>query len=186
MRARAAGGAIGLVLIVLAGCGGTDPAPAGLPSDPPPSLPSLSPVSPSASPVSTVESTATGQPPVGLVGTLETYETLSADWQRTRSVFFAAVTDGKPRDLPAQRALAAAYLRGLRAFAAGMQARAWPPAANGHIAELLAANAAQQAHVAAMATAGSAAAFTAALAAYGIGAGPENSAVAAVQRALGG
>jgi hypothetical protein len=181
MRGRAGGGAIGLVLIVLAGCGGGDPAPAGLPSEPPPSLPSLSPVSSVRPP-----QTSTGQPPAGLQGTLETYETLSGDWQGARSAFFGAVTDGKPRDLPAQRALAAAYLRGLRAFAAGMQARAWPPAANGHIAELLAANAGQQVHVAAMATAGSVPAFTAALAAYGVGAQRENTAVAAVQRVLGG
>jgi hypothetical protein len=178
MRARAAGGAIGLVLIVLAGCGGTDPAPVGLPGAPPPSLPSLS-------PVSSLQPT-TSQPPARLQGTLEAYETLSGDWQGARSVFFGAVTDGRPRALPAQRALAAAYLRGLRAFAAGVRARAWPPAAAGVVGELLAANAAQQARVASMAAAGSVPAFTAGLAAYGVGAQRENAAVAAVQRALGG
>jgi hypothetical protein len=179
MRVRAAGGAIGLVLIVLAGCGGADPAPAGLPrAAPPPSLPSLS-------PVSTVEPSGS-QPPARLQGTLEAYETLSADWQRSRSVFFGAVTDGRARALPAQRALAAAYLRGMRAFGAGLGARSWPPVAAGPVAALLAANAAQQRNVAAMATAGSAPGFTAALAAYGVGAQRENTAVAAVQRALGG
>jgi hypothetical protein len=180
MRARAAAG-LALIGVALAGCGGGEPAPSGLPSDAPASLPSLSPVSSIDPP-----ERSTGQPPAGLQGTLETYETLSGDWQVARSAFFGAVTDGQRRDLPAQRALAAAYLRGLRAFAAGMQARAWPPSANGHIAELLAANAAQQVHVAAMATAGSVSAFAGALAAYGVGAQRENAAVAAVQTALGG
>jgi hypothetical protein len=173
-----ASGAIGLVLLVLAACGGAEPAPAELPGAPPPSLPSLS-------PVSTVEPSA-ARPPARLQGTLEAYETLSADWQRARSVFFAAVTDGRPRSLPQQRALAAAYLRGMRAFATGLRSRRWPPATAGPVAALLAANAAQQAPVAAMAAAGSVPAFTAALADYGVGAQRENAAVAAVQRALGG
>jgi hypothetical protein len=165
----------GLVLAALAaglaGCGGAATPPAG--STTPPTL----------GPIETAPSRSMPSP---LQGTLETYQTLVADWQRARSAFFTAVTDGSTRSLSDTRALAVAYLRGLRAFAAGLSVRDWPPSAAPAVRELLAAAAVQQGYVTAMASARSAAAFTTGLAGYGTGAERENRAVAAAERALGG
>jgi hypothetical protein len=114
---------------------------------------------------------------------LAAYEALVADWQRARSAFFAGVSSGR-RSLAAQHALAAAFLAGQRRFAAGLRSGRWPVAARPAVRALLAVNARQEAHLAAMATAPGPGAFTGRLADYGVGAAAENRAVAAVARSL--
>jgi hypothetical protein len=137
-------------------------------------------------PASTQAPATPGPPPTAAAGPLAAYQALAADWQLARSRFFTAVSDGRARTPAEQRALAAAYLAGQRRLAAGLRGTEWPPAAAPAVRALLAVNAHQQAHVAAMARAPSAAAFTGRLADYGVGAARENAAVAAVARALGG
>ena len=113
------------------------------------------------------------------------YQRLAGDWQAARSAFFTALSDGRRRTPAQQHALAAAYLAGSRRFAAGLRGIRWPVRAQPAVRELLAVNAAQQAHLRAMTTAPSAGAFTGRLADYGVGAARENTAVAAVRVALG-
>lgn len=99
-------------------------------------------------------------------------------------MFFAAVSDGSARPVAQQRALAAAFLAAQRRFASELTAYAWPVGARPAVTVLLRQNAAQQGPLAAMAGAGSAAEFTGRLADHGVGAGPENRALAAVSTAL--
>jgi hypothetical protein len=117
---------------------------------------------------------------------LAAYLALVADWQRSRSAFFTAVSDGTPRTVAQQRALAAAHLAGLRRLAAGVRAAesSWPAPARAAARDLLAANARQQDTVAAMARAASPGAFTARLADYGVGVAAEERAIRAVRQAL--
>jgi hypothetical protein len=192
----------GLAVLLATACAAVS---TGCESDPPPA--ELPPVAPSpartpgtGTPVpsptaaaqpsgTTVAPTGTGTaaPPLpadDLIG----YQELRAGWQEARLRFFTAVSDGRPRTIAQQRALAAAYLTGLRRFAAGVRdaSAGWPEATRPAVRELLAANAAQQVPVADMARAAGATAFADRLADYGVGVARENRAVDAVERALGG
>ena len=193
-RGPAAGLALLLAAAGLAGCMGERPSVSELPvTTPPPSATaggqtgraSASPVPTPASPVPTSGSTARPAPsPVERP--LAVYRALASDWQLARSRFFTEIASGRPRPLAEQHALAAAYLAGLRRFAAGIRARTWPAAARPAVTELLAANARQQTHLVAMTRAPGPAAFTERLADYGVDAARETRAVTAVERALGG
>jgi hypothetical protein len=116
---------------------------------------------------------------------LPAYQVLVVDWQRARAAFFAAVSDGRPRTVAQQRALATAYLSGQRRFSAGLRDFDWPDGALRSVRALAAELRRQQDRVAAMTTAGSAGEFTARLAGYGTGTAAENAAVAAVTASLG-
>lgn len=138
---------------------------------------------PTDAPTSTPTTAPTSAGP-GSAGPASTYAALLADWQRARSVFFAAVSDGSARPVAQQRALATAFIAAQRRFAGELRAYAWPAGARPAVTALLGRNAAQQGPLAAMAGAGSTGEFTGRLADYGVGAGPENRALAAVSTAL--
>lgn len=179
-----------------AGCtsAGDDPSPIGV-TTPPPSAtvgptgtaaPTGTAPTGTAAPTAEPTGTAAPTPEPTASGPRAAYATLARRWQTARSRFFTAVTDGRPRTVAQQRALAAAYLSASRRFAAGLRSTAWPARARPAVRDLLAANAAQQVPLAAMARAASSGAFTGRLADYGVGAARENRAVAAVARALSG
>ena len=121
----------------------------------------------------------------GAGGALAAYQALVADWQRSRSTFFTAVSDGRSRPVGQQRALAAAHLAGAAPVAAGVRAAApsWPAPARTRRAAARR-QLRQQAILAAMARAAGPAAFTAGLADYGVGVAAEEQAIRAVERAL--
>jgi hypothetical protein len=166
---------------LLAGCQGDGPAAELAVTTPPPSATAGAPAGTSPPPATAVPAPAPADP-------LTAYDALVADWQRSRSAFFTAVSDGTPRPVTAQRALAAAHLAGLRRLAAGVRAAApgWPAPARTAARDLLAANSRQQGTLADMARAPGAGAFTARLADYGVGVTAEERAIRAVRRALGG
>lgn len=174
------------VALLAAGCQ-DDPAPTDLAVTTPPASATAG-VTPTATGAPSTVAPPPPPPPtatsVPVDTPLGTYENLVAGWQAARSAFFAAVSDGRRRTVAQQRALAVAYLTGSRRFAAGLRATRWPAAAQPAVRDLLAANAAQQSHLVAMATAPSAGAFTGRLADYGVGAARENAAVAAARGAL--
>ncbi len=167
--------ALAVAALVAAGSAGCqdDPLPGDLPASTPP--PSATVGGPSAT-------TTAGPPPA--IRPLPAYLTLAADWRRSRSRFFAAVSDGRRRTPAQQHALAAAYLAGLRRLAAGLRTGSWPAPAGPAVRELLAVNARQQAHLVAMTRAPWPAAFAARLGDYGVDAARESRAVDAVERAL--
>jgi hypothetical protein len=117
-------------------------------------------------------------------GPLQAYLALSGRWATARGAFFTAVSDGSPRTVAQQRALAAAFLLEQRAFGAAVRAGRWPDAARPAVTAFLARNAAQEATVAAMARAGSRGEFTARLADYGTATAAETAAIRAVTTAL--
>ena len=118
-------------------------------------------------------------------GPRQAYQALVGDWQQARSAFFAAVSAGQPVAVARQRALAGRFLAAEQAFGAGLHAADWPPGAGPAVRALLDRVRGQQATLAAMAAAGSKGEFTARLADYGVAAGRENEAVAALGRVLG-
>lgn len=187
---------LGLAAGLLAGCQ-DDPPPADLTVvTPPPSAtvgaPSPAPTSPA--PSSPAASSPAGSSPAASTPApapdqaLAAYRAMLADRQRSRSAFFAAVSDGTPRTVAQQRQLAATHLAELRRFAAGVRAAApgWPAPARAAARDLLATGDRQLATVTRMARATGAGAFTAALADYGVGVAAEERAIRTVLRALGG
>ena len=175
-----------LAAVLLAGCDSGGDGSLGLAvTTPPASATAAGPTSAAPTPAPTSGPTAapTSADPSD-TGPASTYAALVADWQRARSVFFAAVSDGSARPVAQQRALATAFLTAQRRFAGELRAYAWPAGARPAVTALLGRNAAQQGPLAAMAGAGSAGEFTGRLADYGVGAGPENRALAAVSTAL--
>jgi hypothetical protein len=179
------------VAALAAGCTGAsdDPAPLGV-TTPPPSATvgptgASTPATPARTPAPTATPSANPTATPTASGPQAAYATLAATWQVARSRFFTAVSDGRPRTVAQQRALAATYLSASRRFATGLRAGTWPARARPAVRDLLAANAAQQVPLRAMATAASSGAFTGHLADYGVGAARENRAVAAVAQALG-
>ncbi len=179
--------ALALVAGLLAGCQDGEPAGELAVTTPPPSATAGGPPGSTAPPPGpTTPAPATTAP--APADALTAYDALVADWQRSRSTFFTAVSDGTARPVAAQRALAAAHLAGLRRFAAGVRTASptWPAPARTAARDLLAANTRQQATLAAMAQAPGAGAFTARLADYGVGVTAEERAIRAVRRTLAG
>jgi len=174
-----------LVWPACAGCQ-DDPPPGTLPvTTLPPSATTGGPATaPTSGPPAPTATSASVPPPAG--GPLMAYRSLAGDWRRSRSRFFAAVSDGRRRTPAQQHALAAAYLAGLRRFAAGLRTGSWPASAGPVVRGLLAANARQQTRLVAMTRTPGPSAFAARLADYGVDAALENRAVAAVERVLGG
>jgi hypothetical protein len=162
----------------LAGCSGDEPVhpdattPGASATTGSPAAPRTPPVAPTGSPA-----TVPGSP-------LARFQSLVADWQRARSAFFTEVSSGRPLTVGQQRALATTLLAAERRFASRLQAADWPGVAQVPVSGLLGRIRGQQAAIAAMAAAGSKGEFTARLAEYGVNAGPENQAVAAVATAL--
>jgi len=170
---------------LLAGCQGDGPDAELAVTTPPPSATAGAPTGTATPAPTTTPAPPTGPAPAP-ADPLTAYDALVADWQRSRSAFFTAVSDGTPRTVAAQRALATAHLAGLRRFAAGVRAAApgWPAPARTAARNLLAANSRQQGTLAAMARAPGAGAFTARLADYGVGVTAEERAIRAVRAAL--
>jgi hypothetical protein len=174
-------------LLLVAACQGEQPAGGLAVTTPPPSATAGVPTQPRAAPSAVATPPTTTPAPVPTpAGALAAYRALVADWQRSRSAFFTAVSDGSSRPIAEQRALASAHLAGLRRLAAGVRAASpsWPAAARTAAGALLAANARQQDLLAAMARAAGPGAFTAGLADYGVGVAAEEQAIRAVDRAL--
>lgn len=178
-----------LAALLLAGCSGGDDEPTVLSVTTPAA--SATAAATSAGPASSTaaatpppppnEATTTAAPP----GPATAYQGLAIDWQRARGVFFTAISDGRQRPVAQQRRLAATYLQAQKAFATGLGRTQWPAGARPAVRALLAVNQEQQANVAGMATAGTSGGFTAFLGRYGVLAGRENAAVAAVAKVLG-
>jgi hypothetical protein len=126
----------------------------------------------------------TGVPAPAPGGPVGAYLEMAADWQRARGTFFSAVSDSQPRTVAQQRALAASYLVVQRSFAVRLAATAWPAGAQRAVRALVAVNREQQANLAGMTRAGSAADFTGWLGRYGLRTAAENAAVDAVALAL--
>ena len=201
MRRTAA--AVSLSLLALAGCSAAEDEPVVLTVVTPPASATAA---PPGTPAPTTDAPGTGAPDPGAPGASPgpgtagpatvapvppaggpagAYQGLVADWKGARAAFFGAVSDGRPRTVGEQRALAASFLAAQQVFAAGLRTTAWPEPARAPVAVLLQRNGGQQRTVAAMAGAGTSAAFTARLADYGVATGPEDKAVAAVSTALG-
>jgi hypothetical protein len=175
-----------LAAVLVAGCSGGDGGPAVLAVTTPPASATAGPAGTAppgsaAVPTGTVAPTGAVAPPSSPLGA---YQGLAAQWQRARSAFFTAISSGRPVPLAQQRTLAGTFLAAQRRFATRLRAAGWPAAARPAVQQLVARNRGQQAPLAAMAAAGSKGELTARLADYGVGAGTENAAVAAVATAL--
>src|SRR5215213_3716053 len=180
-RAGVAAAGVALALALLAACGDDEPAPLVV-TTPLPSATAGLPAPPAPAPTAT----GTAAPAPAPVAALAAYRALVADRQRSRSTFFAAVSDGRSRTVEQQRALARTHLAGLRRFATAVRAAApgWPPPARTAARDLLAATGRQQAVLTTMTRAAGPGAFTAGLADYGVGVAAEDRAARAVDGAL--
>lgn len=172
-----------LALLPVAACQRDAPTVELAVTTPPPSATAGGTAAPPSAPDPSATSAPAAPVPAG-TGPRTAYQALAADWQRARSGFVAAVSDGRRRTPAEQRALAAAYLAAQLRLDAGLRGTDWPAPAVPAVRALLAVNTRQRAPVAAMARAQSASAFTARFADWGVGAAAEDAAVAAVGRAL--